>query len=344
MANEERHRRPVTFDGIGPFPMSAWDESGFVMEWTSYKFPHRRYQASEGLAVTPLVVKGQIYFLNGIEGYEDLWPITFMQMRRRCQLARQGRLLLPLVGEVFGHFAQFDPQYSVDMLNGCVVNFMFVQDMEEGAQQLDIVEKNPLAGAKANAAIVDGAVAKLGAPPPNRYDAIDGGGLAVDIYMRVLQVDAILASPPPSPPSLPAFPSKGMLGVLRKTPPFVELVQSFQDFLDSEQATFDEIRAETDRVKARYDELIETPEMLLVENAEVRFAAIESKAQIEQAGEAAQAKSARLISASFSKAMSAPEIAHALYDDPSRGDEIARYNPTMREEYEADRIIYFLDR
>ena len=59
MANEERHRRPVTFDGIGPFPRSAWDESGFVMEWTSYKFPHRRYQASEGLAVTPLVVKGQ---------------------------------------------------------------------------------------------------------------------------------------------------------------------------------------------------------------------------------------------------------------------------------------------
>jgi hypothetical protein len=343
MANEERYRAPIYFDGIGPFPMSAWDESGYIMEWTSYKFPHRRYQASEGLSVSSLNVTGQIYFLNGIDGYEDLWPITFMQMRRRLQLSRQGKLKLPVLGEINGHFTKWDVQYSVDTLNGCTVNFAFVQDMEEGLTQNDIVERNPLAGAKANAAILDGAVAKLAAAPPKRFDVINGD-LAVDVFMRVQQVDALLASPPPAPPSLPSFPSRGMLGVLQKTPPFVELVQEFDSWLQSEEATFDQIRAETDRIKLRFDDLLATQEMLFSDNADVMVAAVGAKAQIEEAGQDAQAKSARLISAVFDRAMSAAEIAHALYGDASRAEEIMKYNPTMRDEYPSSTRINFLDR
>ena len=64
MADEAKYRAPVYYDGIGPFPITQWDESGFLMEWSKYRAPHRRYQDAEALSVAPLVITGKMSFID----------------------------------------------------------------------------------------------------------------------------------------------------------------------------------------------------------------------------------------------------------------------------------------
>jgi hypothetical protein len=342
--NEDKYRAPATFDGIGPFPITEWDEAGFLMDWSKYRFPHRRYQDVEALSVAPLVITGQIAFLNGVDGYEDLWPHKFMQMRRRCQLPRQGKYKHPLYGDVFGHFSRFDPQYRTSTLNGCIVQYTFEQDIDPAAgKQLDIVENNPLAGAKANAAAITGALGVLAAPKPSRR-SIFSASSALDIVTTISQVDQLLQSSPPAPVTLPSFPSAGLLAVANKFPPFTDLVEGFDIFLSDERNTFDDIAAEAASIQSRFQELASTPEMLLPENAEVLIAATQTQAQIQQAALAAQQKAAIVVEAELDRAMTPPEVAMLIYEDPGRADEIMRLNPLDGTEYSAGTKIRFLDK
>jgi hypothetical protein len=343
MADEEKFRRPVQYDGIGPFPMTSYDEQGFMMEWSKYRFPHKRYQDAEPLSVSPLIWSGEIAFLNGVEGYEDLWPFKFMQMRRRCQLPRNGYLRHPLYGDIFGHFSRFDPQYRTTTLNGCMVQYTFEQVIDPNRNQVDIVNDNPLAGAKQNAAVVQAAVDQLAAPPAKRTNVITGESVVDEVIVGIAQADSLLQSPPPAPIDFPTFPSAGIIAVANKLPPFTELVDGFDQFLTDQRNSFDDIAAEADRVNQRYDELLICPELLLPENAEVLLAATASQAEVQRAALEAQEKAARVVEMSIDRKMTAPEIALFLYEDPDRCDEIMRLNPLDLEEYPYGYTIRFLD-
>ena len=341
MANEEKFRAPAYYDGIGPFPITQWDESGFLMEWSKYRAPHRRYQDAEALSVAPLVLTGEMAFINGVDGYENQWPQKFMQMRRRCQLARNGYLRHQLYGEVYGHFSQFTPKYSTDVLNGCRVQYVFEQVLDPNGKQLDIVENNPLAGAKSAAAAVDQAVAALAAPAPTRFNPIQGA--IANVFSQISQVENLLQTPVPPNPQIPQFPSRAIVNIAAKLPPFTELVASFEEFLQNEEATADDIKAEAERIKARFAEILDTPELQLAENSEVLQQVTGVQADVVRAGLEAQERSARLIEYSTDRDMTACEIAMILYEDPSRGDEIMRNNPYDGTQYPVGCTIRFLD-
>lgn len=341
MANEEKFRAPAYYDGIGPFPITQWDESGFLMEWSKYRAPHRRYQDAEALSVAPLVLTGEMAFINGVDGYENQWPQKFMQMRRRCQLPRNGYLRHQLYGEVYGHFSQFTPKYSTDVLNGCRVQYVFEQVLDPNGKQLDIVENNPLAGAKSAAAAVDQAVAALAAPAPTRFNPIQGA--IANVFSQISQVENLLQTPVPPNPQIPQFPSRAIINIAAKLPPFTELVASFEEFLQNEEATADDIKAEAERIKARFAEILDTPELQLAENSEVLQQVTGVQADVVRAGLEAQERSARLIEYSTDRNMTACEIAMILYDDPSRGDEIMRNNPYDGTQYPVGYTIRFLD-
>jgi hypothetical protein len=341
MANEEKFRAPAYYDGIGPFPITQWDESGFLMEWSKYRAPHRRYQDAEALSIAPLVLTGEMAFINGVDGYENQWPQKFMQMRRRCQLPRNGYLRHQLYGEVYGHFSQFTPKYSTDVLNGCRVQYVFEQVLDPNGKQLDIVENNPLAGAKSAAAAVDQAVAALAAPAPNRFNPIQGA--IANVFSQISQVENLLQTPVPPNPQIPQFPSRAIVNIAAKLPPFTELVASFEEFLQNEEATADDIKAEAERIKARFAEILDTPELQLAENSEVLQQVTGVQADVVRAGLEAQERSARLIEYSTDRDMTACEIAMILYEDPSRGDEIMRNNPYDGTQYPVGYTIRFLD-
>lgn len=341
MANEEKFRAPAYYDGIGPFPITQWDESGFLMEWSKYRAPHRRYQDAEALSVAPLVLTGEMAFINGVDGYENQWPQKFMQMRRRCQLPRNGYLRHQLYGEVYGHFSQFTPKYSTDVLNGCRVQYVFEQVLDPNGKQLDIVENNPLAGAKSAAAAVDQAVAALAAPAPTRFNPIQGA--IANVFSQISQVENLLQTPVPPNPQIPQFPSRAIVNIAAKLPPFTELVASFEEFLQNEEATADDIKAEAERIKARFAEILDTPELQLAENSEVLQQVTGVQADVVRAGLEAQERSARLIEYSTDRNMTACEIAMILYEDPSRGDEIMRNNPYDGTQYPVGYTIRFLD-
>lgn len=341
MANEEKFRAPAYYDGIGPFPITQWDESGFLMEWSKYRAPHRRYQDAEALSVAPLVLTGEMAFINGVDGYENQWPQKFMQMRRRCQLPRNGYLRHQLYGEVYGHFSQFTPKYSTDVLNGCRVQYVFEQVLDPNGKQLDIVENNPLAGAKSAAAAVDQAVAALAAPAPTRFNPIQGA--IANVFSQISQVENLLQTPVPPNPQIPQFPSRAIVNIAAKLPPFTELVASFEEFLQNEEATADDIKAEAERIKERFAEILDTPELQLAENSGVLQQVTGVQADVVRAGLEAQERSARLIEYSTDRDMTACEIAMILYEDPSRGDEIMRNNPYDGTQYPVGCTIRFLD-
>lgn len=341
MANEEKFRAPAYYDGIGPFPITQWDESGFLMEWSKYRAPHRRYQDAEALSVAPLVLTGEMAFINGVDGYENQWPQKFMQMRRRCQLPRNGYLRHQLYGEVYGHFSQFTPKYSTDVLNGCRVQYVFEQVLDPNGKQLDIVENNPLAGAKSAAAAVDQAVAALAAPAPTRFNPIQGA--IANVFSQISQVENLLQTPVPPNPQIPQFPSRAIVNIAAKLPPFTELVASFEEFLQNEEATADDIKAEAERIKERFAEILDTPELQLAENSGVLQQVTGVQADVVRAGLEAQERSARLIEYSTDRDMTACEIAMILYEDPSRGDEIMRNNPYDGTQYPVGYTIRFLD-
>lgn len=342
MANEEKYRAPVTYDGIGPFPMTQMDEDGFMMEWSKYRYPHRKYQDAEALSVAPLAWNGEIAFLNGVEGYEDLWPAKFMQMRRRCQLPRNGDLKHPLYGNVFGHFAKFTPQYRANTdLNGCRVQFTFDQVLDPSRAQLDIVENNPLAGAKSAAAIVDAAITQLAAAPPARKQLFPSTIADVAI-VTASQVQHLLGGPPLPVAALPSFPSADILKIADKVP-FSEIVRQFDEFLREGIATYDEIEAKGQEIKARFDELTQTPELLLPENADVLIAAYSGQAETQRAAIDAQEKAARLVTFILDRNMTPMELAVYLYEDGQRASQLMDLNPLDGTEYLAGRQIRFLD-
>jgi len=341
MADENKYRAPAYYDGIGPFPITQWDESGFLMEWSKYRSPHRRYQDAEALSVAPLVITGEMAFVNGVDGYENQWPQKFMQMRRRCQLPRNGYLRTQLYGEVYGHFSQFSPKYTTDVLNGCKVQYVFEQVLDPNGKQLDIVESNPLAGAKSAAAAVDQAVAALAAPAPTRFNPIQGA--IANVLSQISQVENLLQTPVPPNPQIPQFPSRAIVNIAAKLPPFTELVASFEEFLRNEEATADDIKAEAERVKARFAEILDTPELQLADNAEVLQQVTGVQADVVRAGLEAQERSARLIEYFTDRDMTACEIAMELYQDASRADEIMRNNPLDGTQYPAGSRVRFLD-
>ncbi len=342
MANEEKYRAPVTYDGIGPFPMTQMDEDGFMMEWSKYKYPHRAIQDAEALSLAPLVWNGEIAFLNGVEGYEDLWPQKFMQMRRRCQLPRNGDLKHPLYGNVYGHFVKFTPRYKGNTdLNGCRVDFTYDQVRDPTRAQLDIVENNPLAGAKSAAAVIDGAMTALAAPPPVRKPLFDTGRIDTAIVITS-QVQHIVAGPPLPVAALPSFPSADLLKIADKVP-FSLLIRQFDEFLRAGIATYDEIEARGQEIKERFDELTATPELLLPENAEVLMAAYAGQADTQRAAIAAQENAARLVTFTLDRSMTPMELAVFLYEDTQRASELMDLNPLDGTEYASGREIRFLD-
>ncbi len=342
MAGEEKFRAPIQFDGIGPFPVTTLEESGFMMEYDRRRYPHRRYQDIRELAVTPLVQTGESPFLNGIEGFEDLWPQKFMQMRRRCQLPRPGYLRHWLYGNVKGIFSRWDPQYTTQTLNGCIVRWTFEQISEDKKEQLDIVNNNPLAGAKASAAVLDSALATLAAPPPARK-SIFGNSTDLVVVATISTAQNLIAAPP-APITFPQFPSKTIAALFAKLPPFIELVDAFDRFISDQRNTFDQIAAEALRVQARYDEVLATPELLLPENAELMQEIISGKAAIGRAAIQAQESAAHMVTYQTRARMTPCEVAQEIYEDPGRGDEIMRYNPLDGSEYPAQTEIRFLDR
>jgi len=344
VANEEKYRAPITYDGIGPFPITQWDESGFMMDWSEYRFPHRRYKDAEPLSVAPLLMNGDSPFLNGIEGYEDLWPFKFMQMRRRCQLPRGGNLRHPLYGNVWGHFTRWDPKYTAQTLNGCTVNWTFSQDIDPAAtQQLDLVERNPLAGAKANAAKIDAAVSQLAMPPVARKTGADFP-IPADVIATIAQVDSLVGSiQPPAPITLPIVPSPNILKVAGQVP-FSALIDSFDLFLRDARSNYDEIQAEADKIEARFKELEESPELLLPENADLFIAQQAARADVAQTALEAQEQAARIVSFILDRTCSPLELAMLLYEDPFRAQELVELNPLDGCEYPAGVEIRFLDR
>lgn len=344
MAGEEKYRTPVTYDGIGPFPLTQFDEQGFLMEWSDYRFPHRRYKDAEPMAVAPLTMNGSSPFYNGIEGYEDLWPQRFMQMRRRCQLPRGGYLRHMLYGNVWGHFTRWDPQYNATKLNGCDVAWTFSQDIDPGATQLDIVERNPMAGAKNSAAIVDAAVKQLAQPAPARKELFNTGSTAADVIVTITQVDALIATAsPPAPITFPVIPSPQIVKIAQRVP-FQELVDTFDRFLSDQRNNYDEIAAEAEKVDARFQELEDAPEMLLAENADLFVANQSARAEVAKAAIEAQEKAARMVTFDNNVKRTALEMAMYLYEDPFRADEILRYNAIDGTEYPVGMEIRFLDR
>lgn len=342
MAGEEKFRPPIQFDGIGPFPVTKLSETGFMMEWDRRKYPHRRYQDVRDLSVSPLMQDGESAFLNGIEGFEDLWPMKFMQMRRRCQLPRPGFLRHWLYGPVWGFFSKWDPVYTTQTLNGCMVSWTFEQISEDKKDQLDIVNRNPLAGAKNSAGVIDAALGKLAAPPPSR-NSLFRSNTDLVVVATISTVEHLLNAPP-VPITFPQFPSKSIVGLFSKLPPFTELVDAFDRFISDQVNTFDQIEAETQRIQARYDEVLAAPELLLPENYQLLQEVYSGKAAIGRAGIEAQQSSARMVEFITSKAMTPCEIANDLYEDPNRADEVMKYNPLDGTEYKALAKIRFLDR
>jgi hypothetical protein len=310
VGNEDKYRASVYYDGIGPLPMTQWTESGYMMVWSNYPFSHRNFQDTIPQAVAPLSWSGEIPFLNGIEGYEDLWPDKFMQMRRRNQLGRNGKLHHCLYGDVYGHFEQFTPRYSTQTANGCMVDFVFVQVTDPQAKTFETTQWNRIASAKTAAALVDAGLAVLGKVPGPLDDF--------------------------------AKPSAGLLKVLTKNSVF-DAVSKLEAFIQEGKQSVADVQAQLQYVQDQVNEIISLPEMLLSANSDMLDMLYKTQADLITGSKQNLEGQAQSITFEVDRTMTAVELSHRLYEDPDRADEIWQFNPTEGPEWKKGQLLRVLD-
>ena len=63
---------PLYYDSIGPVPISVLSEDGSIDRKNGYQYPHRDLQDVTSQGVDPLILSGELVFLNGIEEYLNL--------------------------------------------------------------------------------------------------------------------------------------------------------------------------------------------------------------------------------------------------------------------------------
>lgn len=310
MGNESKYRAPAYYDGIGPLPMTQWTEEGYLMDWSDYRFTHRNFQDSIALSIAPLQWSGEMVFLNGIEGFENLWPDKFMQMRRRLQLPRNANFTHCLYGDVFGHFTQFRPRYSAQTTNGTIVDFTFVQVFAQKDKTFQTTQWNRLQSAKDSAAAVDAGLALL-SKEPGPLDDFPKPSLALRSVMQQI--------------------------------PLLDRVTQFETFLNEKKQLITDIEAEVAAVGARFDEVLALPELLLTTNADIMEMCLKSKADVAEGAKQKAEGSAQIIVFEVDRTLTAPEICQRLYEDPDRTEEFFALNPTPSAEWKKGELLRALD-
>lgn len=156
MAQEFKQLIPVKYDGIGPLPMARFQDGGDIQRWASYRYPHRDGQDVEPMGREPLEFSGEFLMFNGLEKMGNLWPKTYIEMRRRVRKPEPAFLEHPTNGQVFGVFTRFEAVHDIGQTNGCRVTFTFVEVSEDSdAEGVNAIQ--PLERAKAYAAAADAA-------------------------------------------------------------------------------------------------------------------------------------------------------------------------------------------
>ena len=309
MAGELKQLLPATYDGIGPFPMQHHRESGDIMRRSRYEFPHRDDQDQEPQGVSPLIWSGELLFLNGIEGYTDLWPKKFMEMKRRLKKEELAYLEHPLYGPTWGYFQTFEPSYTKDELNGCRVSVTFHRCAEDEP-----------------------------APSPRSFDAIT----AAKEQAALADAGLKLLSEPPTVADEPG-PSAELILVMEEAP-LAEQLEEFEDFLSLEPLTVDTIAGATNRLRDHIATILLIEELQDARNSEVRQALIAAGAALTQAASEAQAGAAEIITLPpLEWAMGPLEIAVELYGTADRAPDVTRLNPTELFEYPRGATLKVMD-
>lgn len=116
-------------------------------------------------------------FVNGLDdvgGTNDLWPGAMELLRNRVQEQKSGPLVLPTLGKLPFAAIDIDESYTVDFVDGTVVQVKFVEDSGDQFAGLTIKSARGQLGASASNA--DAAIAGTGIPTPNEQ-ADDGTSL-----------------------------------------------------------------------------------------------------------------------------------------------------------------------
>lgn len=303
----------VFYDGIGPLPMAMHSEEGDIMRRFNYEFPHRNDQDQEPGAVTSLVWSGEMLFLNGVEGYQNLWPQTFMRMKRRVRQPELGYLEHPLYGPVWGAFESFTASYTVQERNGCRVRFVYRRYAEDQPTQ-NWRSFDDFTVAASQAALADAGLQALAVPP------VYQDGAAPSAKLVLLQA---------TQPSLAAQ------------------VADFQSKLTQTAMTADAIAGELNRFRELVNERLAVPELQLLLNAELRTNILAVNAALTRAAADAQAAAARIINFPVSDLSAGPlgalDLAAKLYGDVTRAPEILALNPTELFEYPLNVVLRVAD-
>lgn len=293
---------PLSYDGIGPVPMTTLQEENNIGRWSTYKYPHRDLQDATAQGVDPLIVSGELAFLNGIEDYLNLWPDLFLRFRARLKRPELAHLQHPLYGEVWGFFSQWRVAYNVRELNGCRVSYVFEEVAEDDKTRPDLIQ-DEIAKATAFAQYADAGVEQLANPP-----------------MASFRRDV----PQPSPQITAAY----------QAVPMATTFSGFSSYLQQADLIATSIQQQADTVKAQAALVLEAPELAQAANYQVRDAIVQYQAAVQASADAAKATAGTIqYLAPLPFPLSPLEVSLRIYGDQSRATEIYQLNPISDFEY-----------
>ena len=118
-----------------------------------------------------------IVYVNGLDdtgATNDLWPGAMELLRNRVQEQKSGPLVIPTLGTLPFAAIDIDESYTVDFVDGTLVQVKFVEDSSDQFTNLTI--KSARSKLSASASNADAAIAGTGIPTPNEK-ASDGSSL-----------------------------------------------------------------------------------------------------------------------------------------------------------------------
>ena len=293
---------PLYYDSIGPVPISVLSEDGSIDRKNGYPYPHRNLQDVTSQGVDPLILSGELVFLNGIEEYLNLWPDLFLRFRARLKRPELAHLQHPLYGEVWGYFSQFRVQYNVRELNGCRVNYVFEEVAEDDKTRPDLIQ-DEIQKALGYAQFVDAAVEQLANPA-----------------MATIRRDV-------------TQPSTQITAAYHGTP-VATTFTGFASYIQEADLIATAIQQQADQVKAQASFILAAPELQLPANYQVRDALVQYQSAVQASSDAAKATAGTIqYLAPLPFPLSPLEISLRLYGDQSRATEIYQLNPISMFEY-----------
>lgn len=293
---------PIFYDGIGPVPFTSLSEDGNITRYSTYEYPHRPLQDAVSQEYDKLIVSGELAFINGLEGYLNLWPDLFVRFRKRLKQPELANFQHPLTGEIWGFFSQWKVNYNVRELNGCRVQFVFEEVAEDDRTRPDYVRDSIMRAAE-EAQFADAAVQKLASPANYKTRA--------DVTQ----------------------PSKAILA-FSTGPSFSTRFSSFASYIQGADLIATAIQQQADQILAYTQSVLRAPELILPSNYLVRNSMVAFASAVQESADAAKAAAGSIqILAPLPFPLSPIEVAQRIYADPSRASEIYQLNPISMFEY-----------